>query len=226
MKRPILLILMTLLPSVAFATRPGINECSPLPGSKKYISTEFHEYPRNVAFVCTYECNLNEAIHSVYATTKVRINNFDEDATMTTCQGVQVKKVPWGYDFDKVIPFYAPVTNLEELKKWAFDNIEFNPATNLQEKEKLQSLKQQLNQVSSSYIMAGTSGGESTRYFIDAGQKLATIANDLPMSTGHLDEVIQRIIESKGKLESPTTSLGLVETVINSAASWRIPVIK
>lgn len=226
MKQLTLFFSLTLLPTVALATRPGLNQCSPLPGSKKYISTEFHEYPRDVAFVCTYECNLSESIHSVYATTKVRINNFDEDATMTTCQGVQVKKVPWGYDFDKVVPFYAPITNLEEIKNWAFDNIEFNPATNAQEKEKLLSLKMQLNEVSRSYMIAGTSGGEATRYFLEAGQILAKLAETLPMDTSLLDEVIKRIIESKGIAKSPTTALGLVDTVVSSAGSWRIPVIK
>lgn len=218
-----LITLILILPLSSFAARPGLNECSPLPATKKYISTDFHGYPRDVAFDCVYECNKDDIIHSVNAITKVRINSIDEDAIMTTCQGVVVKKTKWGYDFDKVIPFYAPDTKLVELKKWAFDNIEFNPATNPLEKAKLEKLKADLIQISSSYIIAGNSGGEATKYFIKAGTLLAEIAKGLPMNTDLLDEELQKIIDSKGLPKTPGTSEQLVDMMLSTAASWRIP---
>ena len=80
---------------------------------------------------------------------------------MTACQGVVVKKTKWGFDFDKIEAFYAPDTKLKELKKWAFENINLNPETNLQERARLAQLKLELTQVSSAYITAGNSGSSS-----------------------------------------------------------------
>lgn len=219
-----IVLLSLIFPLSTFASAPGLNECSPLPATKKYLSTDFHGYPRDVAFECLYECNAENTIHSVSAISRVHISTIDEDALMTTCQGVVVKKTKWGYDFDKVVPFYAADTNLVELKKWAFDNVEFNPAVNILEKEKLLNLKIQLNQISASYIIAGTSGGAATKYFIEAGQTLVKIAEGLPMDTKKLDEVVQNLIDAKGVAKTQTTSEGLVETMLLSAASWRIPV--
>lgn len=224
MKRS-LLFLGIILPLTTFAgngdVKPLPNECSPLPATKRYLSKDFHDYPRTVTFECTYECNLDNTIHLVNAISNVRINTVDEDALMTTCQGLLVKKTKWGYDFDKVVPFYAADTKLLELKKWAFDNIEFNPATNSLEKAKLTQLKLDLNQVGAAYIIAGTTGGKATRYFIEAGQTLAIIAEGLPMNTKKLDEVIKNIIDTSGP--SKTSATALVESMLTSAASWRIP---
>ena len=224
MKRS-LLLLGIILPLSTFAgngdVKPLPNECSPLPATKRYLSKDFHDYPRTVTFECTYECNLDNTIHSLNAISIVKINTIDEDALLTTCQGVLVKKTKWGYDFDKVVPFYAAATKLLELKKWAFDNIDFNPETNSLEKAKLTKLKLDLNQVGAAYIIAGTTGGESARYFIEAGQTLASIAEGLPMDTKKLDEVIKNIIDSSGP--SKTSATALVESMLTSAASWRIP---
>jgi hypothetical protein len=43
------------------------------------------------------------------------------------------------------------------------------------------------------------------------------------MNTKLLDEVLQKIIESKGETKAPGTSEALVEMMLSSAASWRIP---
>ena len=216
-------LLTIFLSSSAFAAQPGLNECSPLPATKKYISKDFHGYPRDVSFECTSECNKDNTIYPIIAITNAHITSIDEDAIRTTCQGVVVKKTKWRYDFDKVVPFYAPDTNLVELKKWAFTNIDFNPSTNPLEKEKLLKLKADLNQISSSYIIAGTSGGQATEYFIEAGTTLAEIAKGLPLDTKKLDETLQRIIESREESKTPESSEALIETMLSSAASWRIP---
>ena len=198
--------------------RPLPNECSPLPATKRYLSKDFHDYPRTVNFECTYECNVDNSIHFVNAVSKVKINNIDEDALMTTCQGVLVKKTKWGYDFDKIVPFYAADTSLIELKKWALDNIDFNPAVNSLEKSKLTQLKSDLNQVGAAYIVAGTTGGEATRYFIEAGQTLVRIAEGLPLDTKALDGIINNL-----NGPSKNSAAALVESMLKSAASWRIP---
>lgn len=214
-----ILFLSLILPFSTFASAPGLYECNPLPATKKYLSTDFHGYPRDVAFECTYECNSENTIHSINAVSRVHISTIDEDALMTTCQGVVVKKTKWGYDFDKVVPFYAADTNLIELKKWAFDNVDFNPITNPLEKAKLVKLREDLNQISASYILAGASGGPATKYFIEAGNDLAEIAKGLPMNTKVLDEFIQNIGEAK----APGTAEALVKMILSSAVSWRIP---
>lgn len=218
MKSITALLYLTLFSATAVAASPSLNKCLPLPATKRYISTEFHTYPRSVIFECTYECNAQDTIHSVKAISNVTIKNFEEDAFMTTCQGVVVKKTNWGFDFDKVEAFYAPDTTLNELKKWAFENIDFNPEVNVQEKEKLTKLKQDLNQISSSFITAGSTGPESTRYFLEAGVTLAKIAEGLPMNTKKLEEIINRIAEPKNN-----QAADLVDLFIKSSASWRIP---
>lgn len=216
------LLCLTYIFSVyAETATPNQNECLPLPATKKYISKEFHTYPRTVIFECTYLCNAEDTIHSIAAISNITINNFEEDARKTTCQGVVVKKTNWGFDFDKVEAFYAPDTNLKELKKWAFENINFNPETNAQEKAKLTKLKQDLIQISSSFITAGSTGPESTRYFLEAGKTLAKIAEGLPMNTKNLDEVIKRIVEPKTSQTNQAEDL--VDLFIKSSASWRIP---
>jgi len=218
-----LLCLTSVFSAYAVTASPGLNECLPIPATKKYISTEFHTYPRTVIFECTYQCNAEGSVHSIAAISNVTINNFEEDARMTTCQGVVVKKTNWGFDFDKIEAFYAPDTKLKELKKWAFENINFDPETNAQEKAKLTKLKQDLIQISSSFITAGSTGPESTRYFTEAGVTLAKIAEGLPMNTKKLDEVINRIVEPKTSQTNQATDL--VDLFIQSSASWRIPLI-
>lgn len=216
-----IIILLSIFYSIsAFAQTPSQNECLPLPATKKYISTEFHTYPRTVIFECTYLCNANDKVDSIAAISNVTINNFEEDAHMTACQGVVVKKTKWGFDFDKIEAFYAPDTKLKEIKKWAFDNISFDPAINKQEHARLTKLKQELLHISSSYITTGNTGTESTKYFQEAGLTLAKIAEGLPMDTTNLDLVINRIIEPDGP---ETQASKLVDSLMKTLASWRIP---
>lgn len=217
----ILFFSISIFPSLVVAASPELNECLPLPATKKYISTEFSTYPRNVIFECTYACNAENVIHSIVGISNVIINNSEEDAHRTACQGVVVKKTNWGFDFDKVEAFYAPDTNLKEIKKWAFENIDFNPETNILERAKLSKLKLHLNQVSSSFITAGSTGPESTRYFLEAGITLAKIAEGLPIDTKNLDEVINRIVGPKTGQDNQAADL--VDLFIKSTASWRIP---
>ncbi len=211
----------------AFAAKgdiaPGVNQCSPVMDSKVYSTTDFHAYPRKVVFECAYKCNSNGRIDTIRGTTSVVISNMQEDASGTTCQGVMMKKVPWGYDFDKVEPFYAPETGIPELKNWAFQNISFNPKTNPMEKERLEALKKDLYTVAGAFIMAGVNGGAATAHFKEAGMKLSNIGDGLPMNTKLLDEEIKQIIVNRGQAGAAGTVDSLTTPMLKSAAGWRIP---
>lgn len=75
---------------------------------------------------------------------KVTVTSMDDDALSIVCQGVKVKKVSWGYDFDKVEPFYAYQSNFLEIKRWAFENVNQDPSKNLQKGILLKALKADL----------------------------------------------------------------------------------
>lgn len=202
---------------------PGQNQCAPVMDSKVYLSTDFHAYPREVAFECNYKCNVNGKIDIIKGTTKVQIRNMQDDAFGTTCQGVMMKKVPWGYDFDKLQAFYAPETAIVELKRWAFQNVNFSPKNNMLERERLSSLKKDLYTISSSFIVAGMNGGSATAHFKEAGLKISEIADGLPMDTKLLDEVIEQIVVNKGSRAAAGTSESLIFPMVANAAAWRIP---
>ena len=202
---------------------PEHNQCAPFMDSKVYLTTDFHAYPREVAFECNYKCNVNGKIDIIKGTSRVMIHNMDDDAFRTTCQGVVLKKVPWGYDFDKLKAFYAPETDIVELKRWSFQNINFNPQNNILERERLTLLKKDLYTIASSFIMAGMNGGSATAHFKEAGLKISEIADGLPMDTKLLDETIEQIVVNKGPRAAAGSSESLIFQMITSSAAWRIP---
>lgn len=229
MKASILVMLLALGTSTVFAQSkkdvlPQNNFCSPIIDSKKYLTSDFHSnYPRKVTYECSYICKANGKTETITAISNVTVHSMDEDARDVVCQGVMVKKVSWGYDFDKVEPFYAYMTSLSEIKRFAFQNISLNPKINPVEAANLEKLKKDLYQVSASFIMAGVNGGASTAYFTEAGKKLSAIADQLPQKTTLLDEAIKQIIVNRGPGRMEATSESLVNRMLSSAASWRIP---
>nr|BDT27531.1 hypothetical protein BHI3_09970 [Bacteriovorax sp. HI3] len=229
MKAALFLMFLSLTVTSAFAQSkkdvlPENNFCSPIIDSKRYLTNDFHSnYPRRVKFECTYQCKANGKMQTIMAVSDVTIHSMDDDATNVVCQGVVVKKVSWGYDFDKVVPFYAYMTSMPEIKAWAFDNISLNPKINSLEVANLQKLKQDLYQVAASFIMAGNNGGAATAHFIEAGKRLSAIGDQLPGKTTLLDETIKQIVVNRGAGKLGNTADSLVNTVISSAAGWRIP---
>ncbi len=192
-----------------------LNHCSPITGSKRYIDSDFStNYPRRVKFECAYECQLKEGLEQVLAVKDVMIRNSEDDARMTACQGVQVKKVSWGWDFDKIVPFYAYDSNMPDMKEFAFSRINQKNET---ERNYLIKLKKTLKQVSTSFKVTGV------KHFQEAGLRLEKIADELPLKTIELDRAIDEIINFKGRLPSAMDSQGLVLININSHAAWRIP---
>lgn len=229
MKASFLIMFLSLSITSVFAQSrkdvlPGNNFCSPIIDSKKYLTSDFStKYPRKVRFECTYQCKANGKMETIVAVSNVTVNSMDDDATNVVCQGVMVKKVSWGYDFDKVEPFYAYMTSLSEIKGWAFDNISLNPKVNSMEVANLEKLKKDLYQVSGAFIMAGMNGGAATAYFMEAGKRLSAIGDQLPGKTTLLDEAIKQIIVNKGAGKLEATSDSLVYRMLLSAAAWRIP---
>lgn len=191
------------------------NHCIPQISSKRYIGSDFStKYPRTVKFECTYECNVNNRIEYVLAIKDVRINNIEDDARMTACQGVTVKKVSWGYDFDKIIPFYAFDTEMIEMKRFAFESINQKNQT---ETKFLKELQKNLTTVAAAYQSTGVP------YFTEASLQLNKIAAELPDKTILLDKYIKEIVVLKGELPPMTTSHGMLLINIKTHAAWRIP---
>jgi hypothetical protein len=212
----------------AFAAKddvtPGINQCAAVKDSKVYLTSEFHAYPRTVAFKCDYKCNANGIVKTLKGTSIVTVNNIDDDLTLPVCLGTILKKVPWGYDFDRINPFYAPDTFIKELKTWSFENINFNPSFNALEKDRLIQLKQELYMVSSTFIVSSMSAGSNAAIFREAGLKLSAIADGLPMDTKLLEEAIQQIVVNRGVSGTTLIADSLILPIIGNTAHWRVPV--
>lgn len=192
-----------------------LNHCSPRLDSKRYIDSDFSvQYPRRVKFECLYECQLSEGLELVSATKDVLIRNMEDDATMTACQGVQVKKVSWGWDFDRIVPFYAYDTVMREMKTFAFSHINQKNETEI---KFLVKLKTTLKQVAAAFKVTGVAN------FQEAALRMEKIADELPLKTKELDLAINEIVKLKGKLPAPSSAQGLLLMNINTHAAWRIP---
>lgn len=198
------------------------NFCRPILDSKKYVHNDFKApYPKTIKFECTYECMANNEITNITALSTIRVNTIEDDAYSVVCQGVKVKKVAWGYDFDGIELFYGYDTQLKEIKKFAFDNISTN---NAEEIKRLTTLKATLEQVAQSYAQAGASaGGEFAKNFGEAAIQLSAIAKDLPNNSQKLNLAIKQIVINKGIIAQDAKAQSLVDRMIISAAAWRIP---
>lgn len=199
---------------------PENNFCSPIVDSKNYLTTNFDSYPRTVKFSCLYKCKVNGKTDTIKAISTITVRNMEDDATNVVCQGVMVKKVSWGFDFDKVVPFYAYKTELKEIKNWAFLNVDARNAT---ETKYLNDLKKDLNQIAGSFIASGSAGTLGTQHFKEAGNELSAIANQLPGNTTLLDHYTARIAALKGQIKAESTAESLVLMMLKSSAAWRIP---
>lgn len=191
------------------------NFCVPRIDSKRYLTSDFStKYPRTVRFECTYECQADGRIDLVTGPLSVQINNIEDDAKMVVCQGVKVKKVPWGYDFDGVEAFYAYDTGVKAIKAYAFTNVNRNNRT---ETEYLRRLKSTLTTVAATYKSTGVS------YFIEAADIMFQISSELPASTKTLDRYVDILVKKNGISPLEGTAQSLVLANITGSAAWRIP---
>lgn len=199
------------------------NFCRPIEGSKRYLTSDFSmNYPKKVRFECSYECQSKNQISTIIGTSEVSVSSMDGDAKDVVCQGVRVKKVTWGYDFDGSDIFYAYDTGVLELKRWAFQNINQKDAGNTEETNRLIKLRADLMTVAGAYAVAGHNGGNATKAFTEAAMILSNIGMELPGKSQLLDQAIKQIIINRG-IVSGMSAETLVQNVLKSQAAWRIP---
>lgn len=213
------LIIFSFVLSTAFALEPGT--CRAIPESKVYLSDHFSlPYPKDVEFTCLYEClGTNEDVsHEVLGTWKVRIRNQNDDALKVVCQGVKVKRTSWGYDFDRVVPFYAYMTKIAELRKWANGHVsKDNPF----ERKNLKELKRKLHDVVRGYEQASHSGASTADSFSKASNLLDSISRGLPEDAEILDYSIDAVRSGEHLINDDHLANRLASQVLKSLAYWR-----
>lgn len=210
-------MLLAFLAMNSFAAPPVVipeNHCAAMVDSKVYKNADFHQaYPRKVSFECTYECKANGKVTKVKGLLSVTVNNMEDDAG-TVCQGIQLKRVPWGWDFDKVVPFYAFDTPMTDVKRFAFENMKLKGEI---EQEYLLRLKNTLLVVAKAYAQAGHNE------FWLASQVLTKMSDELPAKTTTLDKYIKLVIDNRGYVPFEAKAESLVLTNVKTHAAWRVP---
>lgn len=212
------LFFVCLIPA-AFALDAGT--CRAIPDSKVYLSDHFSlSYPKQAKFTCLYEClgTGQDMTHEVLGTSEVLVRNESDDAFKVVCQGVKIKKTSWGYDFDRVVPFYAYETRIKELRSWAEDFVSKN---NPLEFEKLKKLKKDLLEVVDGYRQASRSGVPSSSSFGKASRFLEKVSDKLPQSPELLDDSLSRLRSEDILLPEDELANQFASDVLLNLAYWR-----
>ena len=219
---------------MTFALDPGL--CKALPQTKEYLSfpSDPTLFPKFFSFNCDYECvATNGKVEIVKGRSEVTLGsanphgllhilkkNQEAEAKRLVCQGVKVKKVPWGFEFDYVKPFYAHTSLTREVKAWAEQNVSLN---NPLEIRKLSELKVNLLKSAKIFTSAGSNADDRYAYFGEAGKILNEIALELPNNTNRLNKLLADYKERNGVIPSINTSLGLVFQQLKILAAWKLP---
>ena len=189
--------------------------CTPVPESKTYINPDFSRpYPCEVSFECTYNCTRQGRVEKVKAVTTTMVRDTTEDARNTTCLGVKMKQVPWGWELDGYEAFYAFNASMVEMKRYAFENLKRNTKV---ENEQLLKLKETLTYVANNFLLTNVES------FMNAAKEMQAIANELPSKTTKLDLVIKQIVALRGQIPPGASAATLLYMQINTHAHWRIP---
>ena len=189
--------------------------CTPVPESKTYINPDFSRpYPREVSFECTYNCTRQGRVEKVKAVTTTMVRDTTEDARNTTCLGVKMKQVPWGWELDGYEAFYAFNASMVEMKRYAFENLKRNTKV---ENEQLLKLKETLTYVANNFLLTNVES------FMNAAKEMQAIANELPSKTTKLDLVIKQIVALRGQIPPGASAATLLYMQIITHAHWRIP---
>lgn len=210
---------LILMSSIGQVLGLDYGSCEPNLTSKRYIQNDFSApYPKEVIFSCEYHCFDGSKLHNVTGISKVNVIDISHDARAVVCAGVKVKQTSWGWDFDRVDPFYVYTSNISELRNWANKNIS---RENPQELRLVEELKPVFMEVGLTYIQVGKPGFEQFR---DAGLLIYSIAVELPESTKTLDAEIKKIL-ARGRNNQPPvdTADGLIHGFISSQAYFRFP---
>ncbi|EQC48124.1 hypothetical protein [Bacteriovorax sp. DB6_IX] len=214
MKRLILPIFILLCSAELWALEVG--ECLADPQSKKYINPDFSApYPKKISFTCRYECQAENQSQILLGKRTVEVRSLKDEARIPVCLGVEVKQTAWGYDFDRVDPFFIYSADMPALKKWAREQaIELDIASSA---HLMQKLKENLKQVGQAYEIAG----QNSEAFREASMILLDIEQSLPENTEVLDFYITKIEELNKIIPYELNAQNLVMRVLFGSANWR-----
>lgn len=198
-----------------------VGECLANPATKVYILNNFSQnYPKTVIFSCQYNCLSKSGTTTIKAISNVRVNSISEDAQKVVCEGVQVQKKSWGYDFDKTLPIYSYKSKTSEIKKWAYNNISLESQLSLTH---LNQLKKSLTHVGNIYFSVSTQDNKPINIaFRDAGIRILAIASELPHSFKSIENesALMQSLEDKKPIEGSADQL--VFGVLQTTGSWLI----
>jgi hypothetical protein len=217
----IMVYLIFLIFSINFSFALPVGVCKAVVNSKNYIEGQFTTaYPRKIKFTCVYECASDRGFERLLGVSQMVINHQYDDAIHAVCQGIQVKKGLWGYEFNGNSSFYAHNTRILELKAWARENIHVYSKASL---PLLKEFKHLLKRIIIGYLQAGSSGGLNTLVFLKAANKLQLIVDELPGNPDILEPYLHLL--AAGYDTSHTAALSsekLILNIIKSKAFWMI----
>ncbi|WP_417335992.1 hypothetical protein [Halobacteriovorax marinus] len=210
---------------LAFIVSMGIThaelleaQCEAIPSSKRYIDFPSQtNYPKMYKFTCDFRCIEGSKQYELSALHQVEVHSLTSEARDVVCYGVKVKRVSWGYDFDRVEPFFVYAAGLESLSDWA-KSLGVSP-DHSSSAPLMNKLVKDLEVILPSYQMAGNTGTDSSRAFAQAAQMIEKLLNQLPASTEYLDELVSLI--PKRDISSHN-GLNLVLRTLQSSAAWRV----
>lgn len=213
-------LLITFLFSLSCLASSNLSEgeCIARPSSKKYIDFDSSSnYPKKYRFTCDFDCKANDEVSEVTALHEVTVSSINAEAKSVVCFGVKVKRVSWGYDFDKVEKFFSYEPGLYEISSWSKDNeisLDHRNSKHLMDK-----LIKDLGIIVSSYRVASLSEAPSAYEFKVAVDIIDSLLLDLPYNTLKLDELISKLGSADLREHSGEN---LVLRVLSSSAKWRL----
>lgn len=210
--------IITFLSLHQFASALSFGECVADSSSKRYINDVFYDhYPKTFIFECNYDCLSSDGIEKVTAISSAVSYNLRDDARKVVCEGVKVKEIPYGFEFDKVIPFFSHQTRTKEIKEWASRNI---PVFTDSSRKLLNHFYMQIGEVAKSYLTAGS----ASIFFKDAGETLSLIVNerDEKVLLNKYLMLLNKKLE-RGPLGHELTSENLILKSIYAHGRWMLP---
>ncbi len=215
MKKILIILFFSL--SVFGSDNLSEGECIALPSSKRYIDFDSSvTYPKTYNFTCDFECRGVDNTVSITSLHHVEVSSLDAEARDVVCYGVKVKRVSWGYDFDRVSKFFAYEAGLIEISQWARD--EYISLDHENSKYLMDKLVRDLEIILPSYKMASQSGAVGSKEFGVAVSIIESLLEDLPSNTEGLDQLM---IQLESVDLSSHNGLNLVLRVLSSSAKWR-----
>ncbi|WP_127714506.1 hypothetical protein [Halobacteriovorax sp. HLS] len=204
----------------AISSFEKLNHCIAIPSSKIYIAYDFTaDFPKRAKFSCDYQCKTINGLLKIKSISEKTITNSKDEALNLVCQGVQVKKTSWGYDFEKVLSFFIHDTDLRELKTAATHNgidIDDQGSEYLMDK-----LMKTFSEVSKSYAIAGSTNTQYSPDFLEASNELSLIVSELPENTSRIDYYVELISKLNDDFSSRSYSEQLVLGLVKTYAKWR-----